>query len=109
MRQVLFSHAVYEVVDTYIQNYSTYFHHLYSDTGIWSEDQILQYYDQAATLRRNEIIDALYATLLPERIIGHSGHNTVKIIWKSKILIVAWKESDEATRIITDLQIQNLK
>ncbi len=92
MRQVYFSHAVYEVIDAYILQYATYFYHLYSDTGIWSEDQILAYYDQAATLRRDEVIDALYATLLPETIIGHSGQNTIKILWRSKMLIVGWEE-----------------
>lgn len=105
MRQVYFSHSVYEVIDAYILQYATYFYQLYSDTGIWSEDQILAYYDQAATLRRDEIIDALYDTLLPEIIIGHSGQNTVKIMWRSKMLIVGWEERDMMTRIATSLEI----
>ena len=108
MRQVYFSHAVYEVIDTYILQYATYFYHLYSDTGIWSEDQILAYYDQAATLRRDEIIDSIYNMLLLETVIGHSGQNTVKIIWRSKMLSVAWYEQDAMTRVVTELHIQNM-
>ena len=108
MRQVYFSHAVYEVIDTYILQYATYFYHLYSDTGIWSEDQILAYYDQAATLRRDEIIDSIYNTLLLETVIGHSGQNTVKIMWRSKMLIVGWEDRDTMTRVVTELQIRNI-
>lgn len=46
MYKVVFSVAVAQTVNRYSQKYREYFEELYSDTGIWSEKQIRQQYEE---------------------------------------------------------------
>lgn len=83
MRTLYFSESFYGPLDIYIQAYKLYFTELYTDTGIWSQDQILEYYEKAAVIRRNEIIALIKSRLSEESVMGNSGHNSVRILWKS--------------------------
>ncbi len=105
MRNIYFSQKVYERVDSYIYNYRQYFFDLYSDTGIWSEANILNYYSDAALLRRQEILELIKNRLQDEPVLWNSGQQTVKILWKKRILLVSWEDEDNESRMISDLEI----
>jgi|GEM_PF-1029603 len=105
MRNLYFSQKVFETIDEHVYQYRRYFYDLYSDTGIWSEADILEYYARAAVLRRIEIIHLIKSRLNDQPVMGHSGNQTVKILWKKKILLVSWEDEDIENRMITNLEI----
>jgi hypothetical protein len=44
MYKVLFDREALSSVDSYIIQYTRYYEELYSDSGIWSEEQIIEQY-----------------------------------------------------------------
>jgi hypothetical protein len=65
----------------------------------------LEYYARAAVLRRLEIINLIKNRLNDEPVMGHSGNQTVKILWKKKILLVSWEDENIENRMITNMEI----
>lgn len=59
MFKVEFSQDAISQIDRYISLYRESFQGLYSDTGIWSEEVIIQAYIQESKNRRNEMIDRI--------------------------------------------------
>lgn len=92
MHKILMSPSVIESVDRYIFSYKSYFHDLYSDTGIFSEELILEKYEEEAKNRHREIFDRIYDRLTPDVIHGHTLENTLFLPWRSKTLFIAWKD-----------------
>lgn len=44
MYKVVYTAESLRAIDTYIMQYTSYFEQLYSDSGIWSVDQIIEQY-----------------------------------------------------------------
>lgn len=53
----------------YIYQYKDYFRNLYSDTGIFSESEILHYYETEAEKRKIEILEIIQTRLSPELVL----------------------------------------
>jgi hypothetical protein len=63
MRKIIFLEKSLREADNYRKKYSLYFCELYSDTGIWSEDQIIAQYLAEADKRHAEIISTITSRL----------------------------------------------
>lgn len=91
-------------IEWYIIAYRDYFLEIYSDTGIWSEKEIKEQYILISDARHEEILTLIEERLPPDAVIGQSAENRVKIPWRSKFLVVSWKE-EKNTREITHIDI----
>ncbi len=69
MYKVQFSEEVRISIKEYSRRYREYFEELYSDTGIWSEEQILDQYRKESLQRRTEIISLLNDRLSPDTVL----------------------------------------
>lgn len=105
MKEIQLQDNVIRAVDIYIENYSNYFLGLYTDTGIFSEDQILEYYEKEAQNREKELYSLMKTTFSPEIVLGRTIKNTLFMTWRSKTLFVAWQDK-ENVRILADLVIR---
>ncbi len=59
MYKVVYTTESLRAIDTYIIQYTSYFEQLYSDSVIWSEDQIIEQYRREWYARYDEIIDMI--------------------------------------------------
>jgi hypothetical protein len=100
-----FSSKVDECINWYSFKYREYCSLLYEDSWIWSENIIKEYYREEAHRREDEIYLAITERLSRDLPFGHSGHNTVKIPWRTKMLHVSYEDIGEKERIILDLEI----
>lgn len=105
MRNVVYSDKVILSVDEYIYWYKKYFHNLYNDTGIFSEQMILDRYEEEAKMRHREIFDCMRDRLITDTIFGRTSDNTIFLPWRSKTLWFTWVD-EEDTRIVTNLVIR---
>jgi len=105
MKKILLHDSVIKAVDVYIRNYSSYFLGLYTDTGIFSEDQILKYYEKEAQNREIELYNLIKTKFSPNIVLGRTTRNTLLIPWRAKTLFVAWQD-DEGNRVLMDLIIR---
>lgn len=105
MKKILLHDSVIIAVDTYIRNYSAYFLGLYTDTGIFSEAQILEYYEKEAKNREAELYNLIKTRFSPDIVLGRTMSNTLLLPWRAKTLFVVWQD-DEDTRVLMDLTIR---
>ena len=105
MKKVLFLDKSASVLHGYVDGYLHLYEQLYSDTGLFYEQEILEYYRQEAKKRNNEIIDLIQAKLSPDTIIAYHITKGVHIPWRSKDLWIKWTDDGE-TRTIIELEIQ---
>ncbi len=105
MRSVIYSDKAILSVDDYIYWYKKYFRALYSDTGIFSEQLILDRYEQEARARHREILKCIHDHLSEEIVFGRTLENTLLLPWRSKILRFTWVDEGD-TRIVTNLIIR---
>ena len=103
MYRVFFTSEAYTQVDNYVLNYRKYFGELYQDTGVWEEDKIINNYIVESEERYFQILDTVYLTL--EKSLPSYPNNQAIIRWRSKILLVSFRETDD-TRIIIDIEIR---
>lgn len=103
MYKVVYTAESLRAIDTYIMQYTSYFEQLYSDSGIWSVDQIIEQYRREWYARYDEIIDVITHTL-QSNITTYMQNQTI-IRWRSKVILVSW-EDDGDSRIITSLEIR---
>lgn len=92
MYKVILSEDTIMIIDKYSLKYREYFEELYSDTGIWAENQILDQYRKESLQRRQEIIYLLADKLSKDTILGRTSENTTVFSWRSKLLLVSWQE-----------------
>ncbi|MDA9129385.1 hypothetical protein N9J72_02835 [Candidatus Gracilibacteria bacterium] len=103
MYNIIFNSKVRERIIQYTNRYLDYYFELYQDSGIWSHDSIIQGYENESLKRYKEIFDTLENTL-SNTVITYPNNQAI-IRWRSKILIVSFRDSGD-TRIITDLEIR---
>ena len=68
MRKIFLSPVAQNSIIQYIQAYRKYFTELYTDTGIFSEEQILQYYEEQTIIREREILGLIEESLFPDEV-----------------------------------------
>lgn len=90
-------------IQKYIKSYRIYHEELYQDSWIWGEEEILRNYEIEAWNRYIEI-KTLLQTQLSHSIVSYSNDETI-IRWRSKILLVSFKEKWD-TRTITHIEIR---
>lgn len=105
MRNIVYEETVFLAIEKYIFDYKSYFYSLYSDTGIFSEQLILDRYEEEAKNRHREIIDCIHNNLSRDIVLGRTTDNTLFLPWRSKILWCTWRD-EENIRIITNLIIR---
>lgn len=54
-KKVIYTERALDSVEAYIMQYRAYFHEIYSDTGIWSEEEILKSYVLEMQNRKGEM------------------------------------------------------
>jgi len=69
MRKIVLSRPAQNSIIQYIQAYRKYFTDLYTDTGIFSEEQILQYYEEQTIIREREILSLIEKSLSPDEVL----------------------------------------
>lgn len=90
-------------IERYLEKYSSFYEWMYSDTWIINESAIRETYEQEAISRFYEI-EKLLKDKLSHWIITYQNNESI-IRWRSKILIVSFKDIWDS-RIITDLEIR---
>ena len=103
MPKVVFEDTALEGINHYIERYTLYFEELYSDTGLWNEDMIIESYKSEWYARYDSIIDTIELSL-SNNMISYTKPETY-IRWKSKILIVAWRDED-GVRVIEKIEVR---
>jgi len=105
MRQIFLLAKPKQVIDSYIDAYRNFYMSIYTDTGIWDEERILESYRSEARMRKTEIVELLRKKLSVDTVLGaHTTNQSVHISWRSKTILVKWKD-DGDIRIITELKI----
>ncbi len=105
MPKVLFSPAASAAVDAYSTAYRSYFSGVFSDTGIWSQDQIVANYVAESRRREEDIFDLVAERVATDRVMGAKPAGSVIIPWKTRFLFVTREDRGDA-RVVTDLEIR---
>lgn len=105
MRRIEYLHNALKGVDSYIFLYKDYFRTLYSDTGIFTEQMILDRYEQEATDRYNEIFSLIEGKLTSEIVLGRNLDNTYLLEWRSKIISFSWRDEWDI-RVVENIAIR---
>jgi hypothetical protein len=103
MHKVIFSLEAISMVQSYIRRYRLYYEELYSDSGLWNEDMIIEGYRAEAIKRYEEIFDIIEVHLEKE-IVSYMRDETI-IKWRSRVLLVSF-EDEGNIRTITHIQIR---
>lgn len=103
MHKIVFWEKFWESLENYIDMYLKYYETIFSDTGIWSQDAIIENYKLDSQKRYTEIVDIIEKKL-SNPIISYQDNSTI-IRWRSKILLVSFRDEWDS-RIITDLEIR---
>ncbi|MDD5197242.1 MAG: hypothetical protein PHN60_00055 [Candidatus Gracilibacteria bacterium] len=107
MFKVYFSRESSARLARYIIQYREYYENLYRDSGIWSEDQIIDGYIAESKQRKNEIITLITTRLSQEVVLGKTLLNTIILPWRSKYIFLEWVEDcDSKERRIIKFDIR---
>ncbi len=98
MYKVVFDVRALLGVDQYIEQYTKYYEHLYSDSGIWSEDQIIEQYRLEWYARYDEIIDTITMTLQTD-VVSYMQDKTL-IRWRTKVILLSFQDIWDLRRVI---------
>ncbi len=72
MRNVIILEQVQNRISQYSENYRVYYEELYSDSGIWSEEQIIDGYIREARQREKEIYALIQENFSKETLLIHT-------------------------------------
>lgn len=103
MFKVYLEPQAYHKIDSYIISYSNYFERLFQDSWVWEESTIISNYCIESEERYFQILKALELKL-SNPIISYSNNEAI-IKWRSKILLVSFREKWD-TRTITHIEIR---
>jgi hypothetical protein len=94
MRNIMFKISIspkaYLKIDMYVLKYREYFEELFQDSGIWEEQKIIHNYQLDSEERYFQILDTLESTL-SNPLISYQNNTTI-IRWRSKILLVSFRD-----------------
>lgn len=92
MKIILFQDNSIENIDRYIDRYEEYFFNLFTNTGLFNEQNIRENYIREAKNRRDDIFDRIVKRLSPDIVLGRTPENTLFLPWRSKILSITWRD-----------------
>lgn len=90
MRHIEISSKAQFAILAYIAKYRSYYNELYTNTGIFSESDILQQFEKNALERETELFGLIRDRFSQEVVLGRASENTLFVEWKSKILLFRW-------------------
>lgn len=105
MRSIRYTADALERINEYSRRYREHFEELFSDTGIWSETQIVAHYREESLRRRQEIFETVEHRLGQDAVLGATTDGTVVLPWRSRFLVISWYDK-ASTRNVTDIQIR---
>jgi len=95
MYKIIYSLKAVAEVDRYILAYRHQFRSLYTDTGIFSEIEILERYEKEAIDRYEEIYSLIEERIgNDERVFGRHQNNTLLLSWRYKTIEIAWDDDE---------------
>lgn len=103
MYKITFTGKALDEIDKYSKSYKNYYKKLYEDSWIWAEKQIKDAYVKESIFRYDEIVENI-SLKLSASIVTYPNNQAI-IRWRSKILLVSFKDRWD-TRTITDLKIR---
>ncbi len=77
MLEIRFTEKAITEIEVFIRNYRESFLHLYSDSGIWSEQAIRNMYVKSADELRKEIIGGILGKLNKNKVLGRKEQDTM--------------------------------
>lgn len=105
MHKIEYSEKALNGVDAYIFLYKDYFRTLYSDTGIFTEQMILERYEQEAVSRYDEIFTLIEEKLSHDRVLGRKIDNTDLLEWRSRIILFSWRD-EWMVRVVENIVVR---
>lgn len=107
MYKIEYSLKVQEYLFEYFEYYRKYYEELYSDTWLWNEEQIIDWYVREAKNRKEEIIKLIEKNFSENEILWKSLENTIFLRWRTKYIFIEWKENKKSKiRYILKLEIR---
>ncbi len=73
MLKLRFKPQALSELKSFIRNYEEAFYELYKDTGIWSEDLIIQTYQESARKLYSQILQEIDNKLGKKKVLGHKS------------------------------------
>lgn len=73
MLKLRFKSQALSELQSFIRNYEEAFYELYKDTGIWSEDLIIQTYQESARKLYLQILQEIESKLGKKQVLGHKA------------------------------------
>ncbi len=73
MLKLRFKSQALSELKSFIRNYEEAFYELYKDTGIWSEDLIIQTYQESARKLFLQILQEIESKLGKKQVLGHKS------------------------------------
>ena len=106
MRRIEISGKAQFAILSYIAKYRSYYRDLYTNTGIFSEKDIVRQFEKNAREREVELFSLIRDRLSPETILGRSTENTLFMEWRSKILMFRWYDEWDDVRVVSEILIR---
>jgi hypothetical protein len=92
MKQIVFYDRSLDPIRLYISNLKSYYFDLYSDTGLWNEEWMLDEYEKKSELLYTIIIDAvtekMSVEIIPYEIMVTSFRKAVFTIERRRIVVI---------------------
>ena len=104
MHKVFFSEVALGILQAYGEAYFLYYKATFTDTGIWSEDLIVDGYYRESEERKIDIQSKIISRLSQEKVLGRSTENVVAFQWRSKYIRVVWEDLEEEIRIVQNIE-----
>ena len=107
MYKVLFKLTVLDYLSLYFTLYRKYYEDLYRDSWLWSENQIIEWYINESTQRKQEIINLIEKRLSEKNILGKKIWNRLIVQRRSKYIFIQWIENKELQiRQVSEIDIR---
>lgn len=99
--QILFTETADAEIENFINHYVDSFIRLYTDTGIWSEQEIIVNYVQGAEGLYREIRESIVEKLSAEKVLGRKPSDKISELSFSigKRLIIVFFSDDKKTNV----------
>lgn len=107
MYKIKYNLKVQTYLSEYIKYYRKYYEELYSDTWLWNEEQIIDWYIKESENRKQSIIELIEKYLSVDEVLWKTLENTLFLKWKTKYIFIEWKDNIKTkTRYILKIEIR---
>lgn len=111
MLKVVFSELAQLSIKEFVSFYKEAYFELYKDSGIWSEDLIVNQYIQSAMVQSAKIIDDIHDKLSIKSVLGRKKHEIyfeVNFYCNDRLIVVYYRDDIKLkTRFVEFIGINN--